>query len=72
MSDQSKVVVNNVGKRQRDNLLKVRGKDRPFKDIQMPVSSGDRGGEFVERRILQRSGTPRGWPGIVQQRAWLA
>jgi hypothetical protein len=41
MSDQSKVVVNNVEKGERDNLLKVHGKDRPFTDIQMPVSSGD-------------------------------
>jgi hypothetical protein len=52
MSDQNKVVVNNVEKEQRDNLLKVRGKGRPFVDIRMPVSSGDRGGESVERRIL--------------------
>jgi hypothetical protein len=72
MSDQNKVVVNNVEKEQRDNLLKVRGKGRPFVDIRMPVSSGDRGGESVERRILRCSGTPQGWPGAVQQRAWSA
>jgi hypothetical protein len=52
MSDQSKVVVNNAEKGQTDNLLKIRGKDRPFADIQMPVSSGDRGGESTEHRIL--------------------
>jgi hypothetical protein len=69
MSDQSKVVGNNVEKGQRDNLLKVRGKDQPFVDIQMPVSSGDRGGESAECIILQRSGTPRGRPDVVQQRA---
>jgi hypothetical protein len=44
MSYQSKVVVNNVEKGQRDNLLKVRGKDRPFADIRIPVSYDDRGG----------------------------
>jgi hypothetical protein len=54
MSDQSKVVVNNVEKEQRDNLLKVHGKDRLFMDIRMPVSSDERGGESAERRILQR------------------
>jgi hypothetical protein len=52
MLDQSKGIVNNVEKEQIDNLLKVCGKDRPFTDIQMPVSSGDRGGEFVEHKIL--------------------
>jgi hypothetical protein len=72
MSDLNKVVVNNMEKRQRDNLPKVRGRDRPFTDIQIPVSSGDRGGEFAEDRILQRSGTPRGWPGAVRQHAWSA
>jgi hypothetical protein len=72
MSDHNKVVVNNVEKGQRDNLLKVRGKGRPFANIQMPVSSDDRGGggESAKRRILRRSGTPRGQPGAVQQRAW--
>jgi hypothetical protein len=72
MSDQSKVVVNNVEKGQRDNLLKVHGKDRPFMDIQMPVSSDDQGGESAKHRILQRSGMPRGRPSAIQQRAWLA
>jgi hypothetical protein len=52
MSNQSKVVVNNVEKGQRDNLLKVRSKDRSFADIRMPVSFDDRGGESIERRIL--------------------
>jgi hypothetical protein len=52
MSDQSKVVVNNVEKGQRDNPLKVHGRDRPITDIRMPVSSGDRGGESAEGRIL--------------------
>jgi hypothetical protein len=70
MSDQSKVAVNNVEKGQRNNLLKVHGIDQPFTDIRMPVSSGDRGGESVECRSLRRSGTPRGQPGTVQQRAW--
>jgi hypothetical protein len=65
MSDQSKVVVNNVEKGQRDNLPKVRGKDRPFTDIRTPVSSGDRGGESTKRRILRRSGMPRGRPSTV-------
>jgi hypothetical protein len=32
-----------VEKVQRGNLPKVHGKDRPFADIRMPVSSGDRG-----------------------------
>jgi hypothetical protein len=72
MSDQSKVVVNNVEKEQRDNLLKVHGKDWPFADIRMPVSSDDRGGESGERRILQRSGTPQGRPGAVPQHTWSA
>jgi hypothetical protein len=70
MSDQSKVVVNNMEKGQRDNLLKVCGRDQPFADIRMPVSSGDRGGESAKDRILRCSGTPRGRPGTVQQRAW--
>jgi hypothetical protein len=52
MSDLNKVVVNNTEKRQRDNLSKVRGRDRPFTDIRMPISSGDRGGESIEDRIL--------------------
>jgi hypothetical protein len=52
MSDQSKVVGNNVEKGQRDNLLKVHAKDQPSAGIRMPVSSGDRGSEFIERRIL--------------------
>jgi hypothetical protein len=46
MSDLSNVVIN------KDNLSKVRGKDQPFADIQMPISFGDRGGEFPEGRIL--------------------
>jgi hypothetical protein len=69
MSDQSKVVVNNVEKGQKDNILKVHGKDRPFADIRMLVSFGDRGGESAERRILRSSGTPRGRTGVVPQRA---
>jgi hypothetical protein len=52
MSDQSKVVVNNVEKGQRDNLLKVHAKDRSSAGIRMLVSSGDRGSEFVKHRIL--------------------
>jgi hypothetical protein len=52
MSDQSKVIVNNMEKGQRDNLLKIRDKDWPFVDIRMPVSSGDRGGESAKHRIL--------------------
>jgi hypothetical protein len=52
MSDQSKVIVNNVKKGQRDNPLKVRGRDKPFTDIRMPVSSGNRGGKFTEDRTL--------------------
>jgi hypothetical protein len=43
MLDLNKVVVNNTKKRQMDNLSKVRGGDRLVTDIQMPVSSGDRG-----------------------------
>jgi hypothetical protein len=66
MSDLSKVVVNNTERRQRDNLPKVRGADWPFTDIRTPVSSNDRGGESAEDRILQRSGTPRGRPGVVR------
>jgi hypothetical protein len=69
MSDLNKVVVNNTENRQRDNLLKVHGRDRPFADIQTPVSSGDRGGESAEDKILRRSGTPRGRPGVVRQHA---
>jgi hypothetical protein len=41
MSDQSKVIINNVEKGQRDNPLKVHGMDRPFADIRMLVSFGD-------------------------------
>jgi hypothetical protein len=52
MSDQSKVVVNNVEKGQTDNLLNVHVKDWSFADIRMPVTSGDRGGESGGRRIL--------------------
>jgi hypothetical protein len=52
MSDVNKAVVNNTEKRQRDNLLKVRGRDQPFTDIRMPVSSGNRGGKSTEDRIL--------------------
>jgi hypothetical protein len=70
MSDQSKIVVNNMEKGQRDNPLKVRGRDRSFADIQIPISSGDRGGKSAEDRILRCSGTPRGRPGVVQQHAW--
>jgi hypothetical protein len=72
MSDQSKVVVNNVEKGQRDNPLNVHDRDQPFTDIRMPVSSDYRGGESTEDRILRCSGTPRGWPGAVQQCAWSA
>jgi hypothetical protein len=72
MLDLNKVVVNNMERRQRDNLPKVHGGDRPFTDIQMPVSSDDRGGESAEDRILRRSGTPRGRPGVVRQHAWSA
>jgi hypothetical protein len=72
MSDQSKVVINNVEKEQRDNLLKVHSKDQSFTNIQMTVSSNDRGDESTEHRILQHSGTPRGWAGAVQQRPWSA
>jgi hypothetical protein len=52
MSDQNKVVVNNMEKGQRDNPLKVRGTDRSFVDIQMSVSFDDRGGKSAEDRIL--------------------
>jgi hypothetical protein len=72
MSDQNKVVVNNVEKGQRHNLLKVHGKDWPFADIRMLVSSSDRGGESVECRIIRCSGTLRGRPATVQQHAWSA
>jgi hypothetical protein len=58
MSDLKKVVVNNTEKRQRDNLLKVCGRDRPFVGIRTQVSSDGRGGESTEDRILQRSGMP--------------
>jgi hypothetical protein len=70
MSDLNGVVVNNMEKSQRDNLPKVRDGDRPVTDIRTPVSFGDRGGESVEDRTLQCSGTPRGCPGVVQQHAW--
>jgi hypothetical protein len=72
MSDLNKDVVNNKEKRQRDNLPKVHGRDQPFMDIRTSVSSGDRGGESTEDRILRRSGTLRGRPGVVQQHAWSA
>jgi hypothetical protein len=72
MSDLNKVVVNNMEKRQRDNLLKVCGRGWPFTDIQTPVSSSDRGGKSAEDRILRHSGTPRGQPGAVRQHAWSA
>jgi hypothetical protein len=42
------VSVYNVEIEQRDNHPKVHGEDRPFADIRMPVSSGDRGGESIE------------------------
>jgi hypothetical protein len=58
MSEYHNVIVNNVEKEQRDNLLEVHGKDQPFADIRMPVSFSDREGESTERRILQRSGMP--------------
>jgi hypothetical protein len=48
MLDLNKVVVNNTKKRQRDNLSKVHGGDRPVTDIQMPVSSGDRGANLLK------------------------
>jgi hypothetical protein len=48
MSDWSKVIVNDVEKEQRDNLLKVHGKNQPFADIRLTVSFGDRGGESTE------------------------
>jgi hypothetical protein len=70
MSDQSNVVVNNVEKGQRDNPPKVRGRDRPFTDIRMSVSSGDRGGKSAEDRILRCSGMPQGQLGTVQQHTW--
>jgi hypothetical protein len=72
MSDLNKVVVNNMEKRQRDNLPKVHGRDRPFADIRTPVFSGDRGGESAEDRILRRSGSPQGQLGAVRQHAWSA
>jgi hypothetical protein len=53
MSDLNKVVVNNAEKKkQRDNLLEVHIRDRPFAGTRTPVSSGDRGGESTEDRIL--------------------
>jgi hypothetical protein len=52
MLDLSKVVINNTEKRRRDDLPKAHGKDRPFAGIQTLVSSGDRGGESTEGRIL--------------------
>jgi hypothetical protein len=55
MSDLNRDVVNNMEKRQRDNLPKVRGKDRAFTDIQTSVSSSDRGGESAEDRILRHN-----------------
>jgi hypothetical protein len=69
MSDLNKDVINNTKKRQRDNLLKVRGRDWPFTGIRTSVSFDDRGGEFAEDRILRHSGTPQGWPSAVQQHA---
>jgi hypothetical protein len=72
MSDLNKDVVNNTKNRQRDNLQKVCGRDRPFVDIRTPVSSGDRGGESAEDKILRRSGTPRSRPGAVRQHDWSA
>jgi hypothetical protein len=65
MLDQSKVVVNNVGKGQIDNLLKAHDKVQPFADIQIPVFSGDQGGESGKRRILRRSVTHRDRLGTV-------
>jgi hypothetical protein len=72
MSDLCKVVVNNTEKGERDNLPKVRSRDRPFVNIRTPFSSGDRGGESTEDRTLRRSGTPQGQPSAVQQHAWSA
>jgi hypothetical protein len=65
MLDQNRIVVNNVEKERRDNLMKGHGRDRPFTDIRMSVSSGDRGGESAEDRILRRSGTSQEQPGAV-------
>jgi hypothetical protein len=56
MSDLNNVVVNNMEKRQRGILPKVHDRDRPFVDIRTSVSSGDRGGESTEDRILRHSG----------------
>jgi hypothetical protein len=56
MSDLNKDVVNNTKSGQRDNLPKVRGRDRPVADIRTLVSSSNRGGESAEDKILQRSG----------------
>jgi hypothetical protein len=72
MLDLSKVVINNTEKRRKDDLQKARGKDRLFAGIRTPVSSGDRGGESAEGRILRRSGTPRGRLGVIRQHAWSA
>jgi hypothetical protein len=72
MSDLNKAVVNNTEKRQRDNLPKVRGRDRPFADIRTSISSGDRGSESTEDRIIRHSGMPRGRSGAVRQHAWSA
>jgi hypothetical protein len=66
MSDLNGVVVNNTEKSQRDNLSKVRGRDRPVADIRTAVSSDDRGGESTEDRTLRCSGMPRGRPSVVQ------
>jgi hypothetical protein len=43
MSEQNMVVVNNVEKGRRDNLLKGRDRERPSADIRMPISSDGRG-----------------------------
>jgi hypothetical protein len=39
MSDLNKVVVNNMEKRQRDNLPKVHGRDRSFVNIRASLAS---------------------------------
>jgi hypothetical protein len=52
MLDQNRVVVNNVEKGRRNNLLKGHDRDWPFVDIRMTVSSDDRGGESAEDKIL--------------------
>jgi hypothetical protein len=66
MSGLNKDVVNNT----KNNLPNVHGRDRPFADIQTPVSSDNRGGKSTEDRILRRSGTPQDRPGAVRQHAW--